>query len=244
MTSKLDIPIATTDQRVPAAVWIPPAVLAVLLTGYFVYANNYRKLLRPKNWGTVVEGQVYRSGQIEPHLVADALADHRIRVVVNLQGADPNSPHQLALKAAAEQCGATIHWFRMRGNGTPGHADPNSSIREYARAIAALERARRAGKPVLVQCGAGTHRTGGVVAAWRMLVRREDGHEAYRELKAYKWNPYRHQVLPEWVNDNLPAIGRQLVEMGVIEAVPDPLPRLGPVIPGPALRDRQSTRGE
>jgi protein tyrosine phosphatase len=80
---------------------------------------------------------------------------------------------------------------------------------------------------VLVHCAAGAYRTGGVVAAYRMLVQGGSPADAWAEMKRYDWDDSEPQ-LPDYLNSNMAELAAQLVQLGVIDEVPDPLPVLQP----------------
>lgn len=175
-----------------------------------------------KRWGVVEPGAIYRSGQLSRFLVQPVLLQHGIREVIDLTEPDASDADQLAEQQAIRELSITVHRFPLVGDGT-------GDIRRYALAIAALDAARRAGRPVLVHCHAGSQRTGGVVAAYRLLVeRRRTESEALAELCRFGWRPGRDHVLLEFLNQNWDELARLLVELEVIESVPQPLPRLEP----------------
>ena len=90
----------------------------------------------------------------------------------------------------------------MKGDGT------THDISNYAGAIATIDRCEKAGKPVLVHCAAGTHRTGGVVACYRVLVQHLTPETALAEMQMYGWKPQEHQVLVEFMNKHLAELAR------------------------------------
>ena len=236
MPGKLDIPIVSTQKRIPFSVWGPLALIGLTIGGYFIFVNNFLRYWRPENWGTVEEGAVYRSDRIMPHLVVDRLQEFGIDVLVNLESRDPGDESQLATIAACEKLGIELKRFGMRGNGIPSEPLPEC-VRKYARALAAIAEARAQEKVVLIQCAAGRHRTGGMTDTYRMLIAGDPPHDAYDELKAYGWKPRKHQLLADWLNANMASIAQELVDMGVLDAVPDPLPYLGPEGVEPIRRD-------
>ena len=201
--------------------WFRWAVAMALASSVGVLAWNgmFRDRIVPKRWGVVVPGRVYRSGQLSEHLVERQLLEHRIKTVVDLQSIDPACPGQAAELDAARRNGVEIVRCPLAGDGT-------GDIRQYAEAIATIDRCERVGRPVLVHCAAGSQRTGGVVAAYRILVRRESPEAAYSELREYGWDPRKDRKLIEYVNGQMAELARLLAERDVIECVPDPLPAL------------------
>ncbi|MCE5280132.1 MAG: dual specificity protein phosphatase family protein [Planctomycetaceae bacterium] len=215
-------------KAVPVWLWLPVALGALVAGGYYGIWQPIEHHYLPRNWGVVEEGWIYRSGEMPSGLIRDALAENKIKVLITLVAQDPQDPEQIALERAVKELAIDLKRFPMQGDGTPGEADQSQGIAKYADAVAAIAQARREGKPVLVQCGAGTHRTGGIVATYRMLVQRMPASYAYAELCDYGWNPAKHGDLLKFLNPAMGAIAAKLVELGVIPEVPKPLPVLGP----------------
>ena len=174
----------------------------------------------PKRWGTVDDG-VFRSGQLHHALVHETLREHRIAVIVDLTRENPDDSDERAEAEAIRRLGITLQRFPMQGNGT-------GDLDRVAGAVAAVESARRNGKPVLVHCNSGVQRTGCVAAIYDLLLRGRPPGAVLDELQSYGWDPAEHRVLSDFINDNLAAIAERLQRLGVITEVPRPLPRLSP----------------
>jgi protein tyrosine/serine phosphatase len=172
-----------------------------------------------KRWGVVVPGRVYRSGQISRHLVEEMLRSHQIATVIDLNGFNRHNADQQVELAVAEYLEIDHHRFALAGDGT-------GSLDKYADAIAHITRSEHESKPILVHCGAGSNRTGGVIAAYRLLVRGDSVEQVQRELEAYDCTPATNDKLVPFLNGNLREIAVRLVERGCIARVPDPLPQL------------------
>lgn len=180
----------------------------------------YDKTFVPKNLGVVEPGVIYRSGQIQDQLIEGVLRDHGIRAVVNLQGEEHDNPDQVAEGEAIATLGLESFRFPMRGDGI-------GTVETYARAVEQLALASRTGRPTLIHCAAGSQRTGGTVACYRLLVKGDGPAAVYAEAERYDWEPHKDTEWPEWLNANMAAIAVRLVELGVIDAVPEVLPRFG-----------------
>ena len=102
--------------------------------------------------------------------------------------------------------------------------DGVGTVETYARAVEQLAIAERDHRPTLIHCAAGTQRTGGTVACYRLLVRGDDPADVYAEALRYDWEPHKDTEWPEWLNANMAAIAARLVELGVIGEVPEELP--------------------
>ena len=193
-------------------------IVAVIGGGIWVWEEVLEDRLIPKRFGVVVPGSVYRSGQLSPSLVRRTLAKHEIDLVVHLGVHDPGNKAHVAEQAAVETLGIERRLFPLRGDGT-------GDIDNYAQAIAAIVAARDAGRRVLVHCAAGSYRTGGVIASYRMLIEGKAPDEAWAEMERYSWNS-DNPILPEYLNSHMGELTEKLLQMGVIESVPEPLPVL------------------
>jgi protein tyrosine/serine phosphatase len=200
---------------------------AAIFAGVFVSAGlvavNHEQVtaLRdrfiPKRWGVVEEGRIYRSGQLSAPLVGPMLKDHQIGVVVDLTFDNPNDHNHVAELAAIAELGIERKLCPLLSDGT-------GDVHIYAEAVSAVAKAAREGKPVLVHCAAGTQRTGGVVALYRLLVQGKSPEFAFAEMRKYKYDPHYSPHLLAYLNEHLAEIATDLVRDGTIELVPDPLP--------------------
>jgi hypothetical protein len=91
--------------------------------------------------------------------------------------------------------------------------------------------------PVLVHCAAGSRRSAAVVAMYQLLVEGRSPEDTYRELDRFGKRPVAESPLLPYLNDHMGELAELLVERGVIERVPDPLPLLQPPS-RPSLLDR------
>ncbi len=173
----------------------------------------------PKRWGVVEEGCIYRSARLPPALLARQLDAFRIRCIVDLTFPDPADARQAAEKALAAERGIAYFNYPLYGSGV-------GEVSNYAHTLSAMARAQREGEPLLVHCHAGVQRSGGVVAAYRLLIQRRAPTEVRAELARYGWNPEKDRVLPEFLDSRMAELAEALKEMGMIEAVPVPLPSL------------------
>ncbi|MEE8459704.1 MAG: dual specificity protein phosphatase family protein [Phycisphaerales bacterium] len=193
-------------------------IVAVIGGGIWLWEDVLEDRLIPKRFGVVVPGSIYRSGQLSPTLIRKTLARHEIDLVVHLGVHDPLNKAHVAEQAAVESLGIERRLFPLQGDGT-------GDIDNYAQAIAAIVEARDAGQRVLVHCAAGSYRTGGVIASYRMLLEGMPPDEAWAEMEQYSWNS-DIPILPEYLNSHMAQLTEKLVQLGVIERVPEPLPVL------------------
>ena len=91
--------------------------------------------------------------------------------------------------------------------------------------MAAIANAVDDGKAVLVHCAAGSQRTGGVIALWRVLRDGWTVEQALHEMEAFDWDPDDDRELVDYLDTNMPELVSRLAALKVIETIPDPLPR-------------------
>jgi protein-tyrosine phosphatase len=200
--------------------------------GVWVYHDFVRDRIFPKRFGIVEQGLLYRSGQLHPALVESTLREHGIRRIVDLTHQN-DLEAQLAERQAAERLAIERVVTPLEGDGT-------GDIEQYAQALAAIDRSVRSGEPTLVHCAAGTCRTGGVVASYRTLVQGWPAERALREMEEYEWES-NDPIIPEYLDRNMPALARRLVELGVLRELPEVLPRFSPEGRGSELGSRAPT---
>ena len=199
-------------------VWV---AILLLVGTVWLWEDVVKDRVIPKRFGVVKQGQIYRSGQLSSSLVKRTLLKYKIGVIVSLSGDSSGDVDKDAEKQAAADLGIERLIFPLRGNGT-------GDINNYAKAIAAICEAQKKRKPVLVHCTAGAQRTGGVIAAYRLLVEKKDVSFVLAEMMRYGWNPKRNVYLLPYLNSHTGELAMLLQQMGVIDHVPQSLPKIGP----------------
>lgn len=207
--------------RIRRTLGLIAALAVAAIVGDMVWEREIRDRIIAKHWATVVPGKLYRSGQISPTLIEGMLTRHGIRTIINLQGESLDDEKQRAEHEVAITRGIEEVRCPLGGDGT-------GDIRSYAVALREIRSCLADEKPVLVHCAAGAQRTGGVIAAYRMLLENASPQGAYAEMKAHGWKPVKDQILIDYLNAHMAELSRLLVEMQVLDHVPDPLPVLGP----------------
>jgi protein tyrosine/serine phosphatase len=175
----------------------------------------------PKNFGVVQEGRLYRSGLLSEALVKKVLLKYKIKVIIDLAAGSPEGRDRKSEEQAAAELGIERLTFRLHGDGT-------GDVNDYAQAVAAIVLAEWEHKPVLVHCNAGLQRTGGVIAAYQLLVERNAPSSVYNEFTRYDRDPWNDTALFEYINRHMKELALLLKKMGVISQIPDPLPVFGP----------------
>lgn len=196
--------------------------VAVFCLFAYWWLDGGRYRFKPRRFGVVKQGAVYRSGQIHENLIEDVLREHRIQRIVDLSEDKPGDVHANAERAAAARLGIRV--VQLRDLDGDGIGPPE----RYMSALEAIIEAERAGEPVLVHCAAGSQRTGAAIAWYRMLVQGWSGPKAYADFERYQRWHARNEVVVPYVNRHTEAVARWLVDRGLIEAMPDPVPSFGP----------------
>ena len=142
--------------------------------------------LVPKNFGTVAEGRVYRSGELTVEATRRVVDAHHIRTIIDLGAFEPGSPDERRAQATADALGVDRWVFRLEGDAT---GDPE----HYIRALNLM--ADPARQPVLVHCSAGAQRTSCAVAMYRHAVEGLDLDAAYAEARKYRHEPRKNPRL-------------------------------------------------
>lgn len=139
-----------------------------------------------KNFGTVVPGKIYRSGELTIAALADVVRDHDIKTIIDFGAFEEGSPRDNLEAKAAEALGVERHVLRLEGDGT---GDPDM----YLRALRIMTDPAR--QPVLIHCGAGSERTGCAVVLYRHIVQGVDVDRAYEEARDFSHDPDRNPKL-------------------------------------------------
>ncbi|HAH47499.1 MAG TPA: hypothetical protein DCM07_22080 [Planctomycetaceae bacterium] len=178
---------------------------ACIATGVLIWEELLEDRVVAKRFGVVEPGKIYRSGQISSYLIEPVLSENKIEKVIALNGSDLQKPYLKTEVETAKKLHIDHQVLYLIGDGT-------GDVEDYAEAVAEIMRCEKAGKPVLVHCAAGAQRTGGVIAAYRMLVQKKTPEEAYQELLQYDWNPHKDQALIDYLNQNLTRLSSLLEE--------------------------------
>jgi len=215
--------IDPVSQQPTAVQWLIVSLIvsAALAVAILTWKNYLEDRLVVKRFGVVEPGQIYRSGQISKWLIEPTLLKHDIGCIVNLNARSDTDPHQKAETEAAEKHGIEMIRLPLRGDGT-------GEISRYADAIEKMVRSQQAGIPVLVHCSAGADRTGGVCFAFRTLIQGWSAEKAQNEMYAYDWRNKKSNPLPEYYNSHVEELAGMLLVRGLINKLPDPMPKLKP----------------
>lgn len=158
--------------------------LAVIsLTSYLAYISL------TGNFDTLVAGEVYRSAQVFGTDLEDYVAQHGIKSVLNLRGADPNSSWYPAEVAESKRLGLVHADFPMSAS------IPLSPEQVFA----LIDVMRSLPKPMLIHCRNGSDRTGLASALYLAAISEADEETAEGQLSLYYGHfavPYLSQAYP------------------------------------------------
>jgi hypothetical protein len=193
-----DVATMPTSPQMPAAVrrplwvWVV-AGIALAGAGFWVWDDLIKPHVVIKRFGVVAEGKVYRSGALTPATLAKAVREHGIRTEVDLGTFRDDPAGELRMAKAATALGITRYSFHLYGDGS---GDPN----EYLQALRLINDPKN--QPVLVHCGAGTHRTGCAVVLYRTIIEGKNFDDALREAENFDYVPGKHlmvkKMLDQW----------------------------------------------
>jgi len=132
---------------------------AALLYGFASERRPQRSLgLVLANLREVDPGRFYRSGQLDPERLREAIAELGLRTVINLRGYDQTPDWYAAETAVAREAGLAFHDVHLSARSLP-------RPREVARL---LELYRAAERPILVHCESGSDRSGVAAALYQI----------------------------------------------------------------------------
>ncbi|MBU6412346.1 MAG: tyrosine-protein phosphatase [Planctomycetes bacterium] len=210
-----------TSKR-PLWVWLVGGVVAAGL-GFWAWDDLVKPATVIKRFGVVEEGKVYRSGELTPASLSKIVRERGIRTEVDLGTFRDDPAGEARMAKAATALGVTRYSFHLYGDAS---GDPN----EYLQALRLIN--DPANQPVLVHCGAGTHRTGCAVVLYRTIVQGKDYQASLREAEEFDYLPEKHvmvkQMLDQWREPIAKAMksGTALVERTTphAETVANPAP--------------------
>ena len=213
------LPRRTKRERTARGVGLALLVLAVLVAGWFAWKDLLQPRLFAKRFGVVIEHELYRSGRIHPSLLPKVLDRYGIDDIVALTYPSNAPQYQQLEQRLTSERGIRLQRFPLFGNGT---GDPAHVVD----ALLAIHDALGRGDQVLVQCAAGSERTGGVIYLYRTLVLGESPDAAYAELLRYGHRPNRNPKLEAFLNANMAYFAAKLAERGIVRPDGTPLPHL------------------
>jgi hypothetical protein len=208
-------PADPTNPRRGSTLTLVLVALVTIGLGVVVWEEGLEDRATFKNLSEVGP-DLYRSGQLTRFTVGPALRRLQPDHIVVLGSNDKDDPNHVAERAAAASLGIPQSYHPLAGDGL---GDPYS----YVSGLAKMHEVRQRGERVLVHCWAGSERTGGFVALYRTLFHGHPADEAVAEMHRFGHDD-DETVLIDYLNENVGLIASSLVDLGVLAAVPDPLP--------------------
>jgi len=202
--------------------WCAAAILAVFAC-VGLWKRAIRPNLFPKNFGEVVPGQVYRSGELSPGAMRRVVAEHGIRTVIDFGAFEPGSAGEARERRVCDVLGVTRYEMRLWGDAT---GNPNY----YVEALRMM--ADPVKRPILVHCSAGSERTSCAVILYRHVVEGKAIDDVYHEAFDYKHRDDRNPKLREMLERWSDKIGAAYRDGGQIPGE-EPVPDFGASAPGP-----------
>lgn len=191
------------------------AILVVVIIGAGVWAwDQYVKdQVIIRNYGVVVDGEIYRAGRQTPRTMKKLHDQHEIKTVIDLGAFLPGSERELEQQRVAAELGMERHRFDLEGDAT---GNPN----DYVAALRLMT--DESNYPLLIQCGAGAQRTTLAVMLYRHLVEGKKLEDVYPESFKHEHDPEDDWILLIYLAEHLEEIKRAYESGGWIPGYPLP----------------------
>ena len=174
------------------------AVFGVL--GGYGYRYGIRDNLIPRNFGTVTEGQIYRSGRLTPATMEQIVTANKIKFIVDLGAYEKNSPKDVLERRTVEALGAKRVRFALSGDATGNPKDYIETLKLMA---------DPANHPMLVHCAAGAQRTSAAVMLYRKAFEGVSFEQSLEEARTFGHDPSDNPKLLKYLAENGDEIIRQ-----------------------------------
>ena len=169
-----------------------------------IWHKNIRHELFPRNFRVVVEGRIYRSGQLTERMLRGVCREYSIRSIIDLSVQDQARPETIMERRVSGEIGVTRHEFSLAGDGS---GDPQ----HYVAVLGLMADAEN--HPILVHCAAGAQRTSAAVILYRHIVEGRSLREAYPESFEFGHKPDEWELLA-YLAENLDRIRASMAAKG------------------------------
>ncbi len=193
-----------------------------IVTATYVYYRityTYQKRFR-----VVTEGKMYRSGCMTANGLEAAIKQHKIRTVINLMEEAPDPllhPHYFAPASVNESAvvqKAGARYVKMTVKYLPRNKARTERPETIERYLEVLDNPDN--YPVLVHCKAGLHRTGVLIAVYRMEYEGWTRQQALAEVKANGFGERASTSANEYIDQYVLKYRPHLRPGRVIERLP------------------------
>src|SRR5262249_21675743 len=155
-------------------------IAGLVVGGPLAYA--YYRYHQIRNFHTVKEGVLYRSGQMSLPGLKRVIHDYGIKTVVTLRDAlvEGDPPPDLAEEQYCR--GQELFYYRIRPRtwwASDGSVPAEKGLQQFRQIISDPKH-----YPILIHCFAGIHRTGAYCAVYRMEVEHWPNARAIEEMKS------------------------------------------------------------
>jgi protein tyrosine/serine phosphatase len=163
--------------------------LIVLMIGVAPFVYYRAHYAHSKRLRTVLEGKVYRSGQLTVEGFRDAISNLGIRTVVNLQEDYPNPDlarsylDRGTIKEIDLCRELQVRYVFIAPDVLPRDATPAQRPEAIEKMLAVFDDPKS--YPILIHCKAGLHRTGCMAAIYRMEFQGWTPQQAVEEMRAH-----------------------------------------------------------
>lgn len=189
-------------------------LLGLLGAGFYIWDEILKPRWIPKRFAVVVPDRLYRSGQLSRHLVESTLEKWDIDLVIDLNGIVEGDLDQKAELDAVEKLGIEHQRCGLAGDG-------RGDINSYIRALSLIHEGLKNDRKILVHCTAGSQRTGGVIAMYRVLFEGASLEDAVEEMKRHGWRPPRDEILLRYLNEKMDQLLAGLRQQEIEPAIDD-----------------------
>ena len=159
------------------------AAVAAAITYWIFQPGDVRHPVIP-----IEAGVIYRSGQLEPEQLRQAICEQQIKTVVNL-GSKENWDEAVCREMGVNYVSLPVgDVFCVAGVPAPGyeHAGPPCDMSALWNLLDKPEK-----QPILIHCWGGIHRTGVTTAMYRIRPQGWRADEAIREMDLYGFESHK-----------------------------------------------------
>jgi protein tyrosine/serine phosphatase len=161
--------------------------VVVLIAAVVLGVKHIRPWVVLDNFGVVVPGKIYRSGQPKPYQLETLIRKYGIRTVINTREPEVRESLIRGEQEICDRTGARLVRIRMPGDG-------RGTYEQYEEAVALLRDPTNL--PALVHCARGSYRSGAVIASYRALAQGWSEDDAIREMAKYRARTDDHVLIP------------------------------------------------